>query len=79
MKVCKNCGTLYNENEGPCPKCYTDELIRNGEAAQHEINTDMTPEEAQKARKRSWIQIMIGVPLFIGFIYVIYLLMGILS
>lgn len=75
MKVCKNCGTLYNEAEGPCPKCYTDELLRNGEAAQHEIDTDMSPEDAVKARKKSWIQIMIGVPLFIGFIALIYRIM----
>ena len=33
MKVCKACGTLYNEKEGPCPKCYSDDLMRSGEAA----------------------------------------------
>ena len=41
MKVCKKCGTLYNENEGPCPKCYTEDLLISGEAAKHEIDTDM--------------------------------------
>ena len=73
MKVCKKCGTLYNEKEGPCPKCYTEDLLISGEAAKHEIDTDMTPEEAEKARKKSWIQILIGMPLFIGFIYIIFL------
>ena len=60
MKVCKKCGTLYNEKEGPCPKCYTEDLLISGEAAKHEIDTDMTPEETEKARKKSWIQILIG-------------------
>ena len=47
MKVCKKCGTLYNEKEGPCPKCYTEDLLISGEAAKHEIDTDMTPKEAE--------------------------------
>ena len=51
MKVCKACGTLYNEKEGPCPKCYSDDLMRSGEAAQNEIRTDMSAEEAEKAKK----------------------------
>ena len=52
MKVCKACGTLYNEKEGPCPKCYSDDLMRSGEAAQNEIRTDMSAEEAEKAKKK---------------------------
>ena len=79
MKVCKKCGTLYNEKEGPCPKCYTEDLLISGEAAKHEIDTDMTPEEAEKARKKSWIQILIGMPLFIGFIYIIFLLIRLMK
>lgn len=79
MKVCKKCGTLYNENEGPCPKCYTEDLLISGEAAKHEIDTDMTPEEAEKARKKSWVQILIGMPLFIGFIYIIFLLIRLMK
>lgn len=47
----QKCGTLYNEKEGPCPKCYTEDLLISGEAAKHEIDTDMTPEETEKARK----------------------------
>lgn len=49
------------------------------EAAKHEIDTDMTPEEAEKARKKSWIQILIGMPLFIGFIYLIFLLIRLMK
>ena len=79
MKVCKKCGTLYNEKVGPCPKCYTEDLLISGEAAKHEIDTDMTPEEAKKARKKSWIQILIGMPLFIGFIYIIFLLIRLMK
>ena len=64
MKVCKACGTLYNEKEGPCPKCYSDDLMRSGEAAQNEIRTDMSAEEAEKAKKKAWIEILIGVLVF---------------
>ena len=39
----------------------------------------MTPEEAEKARKKSWIQILIGMPLFIGFIYLIFLLIRLMK
>ena len=72
MKVCKPCGTLYNEKEGPCPKCYSDDLMRSGEAAQNEIRTDMSAEEAEKAKKKAWIEILIGVPALIGLIYLMF-------
>lgn len=79
MKVCKACGTLYNEKEGPCPKCYSDDLLRSGEAAQNEIRTDMSAEEAEKAKKKAWIEILIGVPALIGLIYLMFYILQLIG
>ena len=64
--ICKTCGTLFNPKEGPCPKCF---------AAQAPEDTmepaPMSDEEAKRLRKKAWIQLVIGVPAFIGFIYLL--------
>lgn len=65
---CKKCGTLYNPKEGPCPKCSTEEI-------EYEAR-EMSNEEANKLRKKSWLQLLIGIPAFIGFIYLVIYLMN---
>lgn len=67
MKFCKECGTLYDEKQIDCPKCASKNIPVN--------EAQMDEAAAQKARKRSWLQILIGVPLFIGAIYLIIYLM----
>ncbi len=67
MKICKACGTLYNPKNGGCPKCETEPLLEP-ESPADATDLTMTPEEESRARKKAWIQILIGVPLFIGFI-----------
>jgi len=74
MRFCKECGTPYTKALGVCPKC-------NAKAVQEEAGKTrtLTEEEAKVERKRSWIGITIGVPGLIGFIYVMYYIMKILS
>lgn len=71
MKICRKCGTLYRNKEGECPKCSANKLIADGTAQNAEINTQMSEEEAAKARKKAWIEIIIGIPALIGLIYLI--------
>lgn len=75
MKFCVKCGTFYDEtgNES-CPNCAElAQLHQQAEAA--EVNHAMDEPSARRARKRAWAQLCIGVPAFIGFIYlIIYLI-----
>lgn len=72
MKFCKKCGTLYDEKQMECPKCAVAEL-------EPEPPAEMSDEELKAARKRDWIRILIGVPAFMGLIYLIYYLLRILK
>lgn len=65
---CKKCGTLYNPKEGPCPKCSTEDIKYEARA--------MSDEEANRLRKKAWLQLLIGIPAFIGFIYLVIFLMN---
>ncbi|MEG1547469.1 MAG: hypothetical protein RR232_04940 [Clostridia bacterium] len=62
---CKTCGTLYNPKDGQCPKCSTRGMECDVPPA------EMSDAEARRLRKRSWIQLVIGIPAFIGFIYLL--------
>lgn len=64
--ICKKCGTLYNAKEGPCPKCSTEPLME-----QEQAQAEMSGEEAKRLRKKAWIQLVIGIPALIGFIYLL--------
>ncbi len=66
MSFCKQCGTLYDPKQGPCPKCATKDVP--DEAVQP---APMSVAESSRARRRAWIQLIIGIPAFIGFIYLI--------
>lgn len=72
-KFCKKCGTLYNESDGECPRCadrrLTDEGMRDTV-----YDTRMSEEDIEKKRKKDWKYLIIGVPAFIAFIYVIFFL-----
>ena len=72
LHFCKNCGTVFDDKNGDCPKCATREVI--DAVAKNEYAppaSDMSEAEIQSARKKSWLQILIGVPCFIGFIYLL--------
>ncbi len=73
------CGAFYEGKGGGCPKCAAAaELLRSAEAA--EIDHSMDDEAARKARKRAWVQLVIGVPAFIGVIQlIIYLIRNLRS
>lgn len=73
MKFCKVCGTIYDPNVGPCPKCAERELMEN-EAERLAYDENMDPAAAAKAKKRAWVQIVIGVPAMIGLFYLIFYL-----
>ncbi len=76
MKICKKCGTLYGKGTGVCPKCAANEAMVEHEG---DAPLEMSEEELKKARIKSWIWILVGVPAFIGFIYGIFYLMKLLG
>ena len=70
MKFCKACGTLYNDNRMECPRCATKDLEAD------EIDHQMSPQQLERERKHSWIQLLIGIPAFILVIYFIIQLLN---
>ena len=73
LHFCKSCGTLYDDKNGPCPRCATKGVMEQVAANAYEPpQTQMSEEEIHSARKRSWIQLLVGIPAFIGFIYLIF-------
>lgn len=62
MKYCKNCGVLYSTEV--CPKCGI-EMPKEPETPR-----EMT-EEDKKKQKKDWIALLIGIPAFIGIIYLV--------
>lgn len=69
MKLCPKCKTLYSELLDVCPKCGIDAPE----------DSDSAAEPDRKARTRGWIGIVIGIPSFIGFLYLIYFLYSLLA
>ncbi len=67
LKFCKECGTLYDDTRAACPKCTAKELEADCDALAYDHSMDRA--EADRLRKKSWIQLMIGVPAFIGILY----------
>ena len=67
LKFCKTCGTLYDEAKVECPKCAAKELEPDCDELTY--NREMDKAEADRLRKKSWIQLIIGVPAFIGVLY----------
>ncbi|MEG2055614.1 MAG: hypothetical protein RRY79_03145 [Clostridia bacterium] len=64
IKRCKTCGTVFSTEV--CPKCA--------------VTIEPYPEDNSngKGSRRGFFGIMIAMPLFIGFIYLIYFIMSIL-
>lgn len=73
FRFCRTCGTFYNDKEGPCPKCEAKRILEEDPTA-HGYNNAMSDTEQSKLRRKSWLQLIIGVPLFIGAIYLMTLL-----
>ncbi len=72
LHFCKSCGTVYDDKNGGCPKCATREVMKAVAANSYTPpESGMSEEEIRAARKSSWIQLLIGIPAFIGFIYLI--------
>ena len=71
MKFCMKCGAFYEDKDGTgCPTCAENARLRAAAEAA-EINHQMDAESARRARRRAWIELIIGVPAFIGVIYLI--------
>ncbi len=64
MAFCKACGTVYMKKDG-CPVC------ASREAEENHAGENTPGEQDTRMRRRSWIQLLVGVPLFIGVIYLI--------
>lgn len=71
MKFCKVCGTIYDPAVGPCPRCTERELMEQ-QAESLAYDEHMALEAQAKARRRAWIQIVIGVPAMIGLFYLVF-------
>ena len=67
LKFCKTCGTLYDEAKVECPKCAAKALELDCDELTYDLSMDKA--EADRLRKKSWIQLIIGVPAFIGVLY----------
>ena len=67
LKFCKTCGTLYDEAKVECPKCATKALEPDCDELTYDLSMDKA--EADRLRKKSWIQLIIGVPGLIGVLY----------
>jgi len=67
LKFCKTCGTLYDEAKTDCPKCAAKALEPDCNELTYDL--EMEKAEADRLRRKSWIQLMIGVPAFIGILY----------
>lgn len=78
IRFCKACGTLYNDKAGACPRCASRKLLEEDPGG-GAVNRGMSEEELARARRSSWIGILVGVPLFIGAIYLIYFLIKLLG
>lgn len=71
MKYCKKCRILYSDEAAACPKCGVSD-----EAAKAE---EIAPVSSDKKRVGlDWLWLVIGIPVFIGLIYLfVYLLKSI--
>ena len=67
LKFCKTCGTLYDEAKVECPKCAAKALEPDYDELTYYSSMDKA--ESDRLRKKSWIQLIIGVPAFIGVLY----------
>lgn len=70
-KFCKKCGTLYDEANGECPRCADKRLTEEG-MRETVYDRDMPEEEVERQRKSDWKRLIIGIPAFIAFIYLIF-------
>ena len=62
MKYCKKCGVLYSDLLEQCPKC-------NAVLNDHE--EPPAPEAPREVKVRQWIMICVGIPAFIGLLYLV--------
>lgn len=77
-KFCKKCGTLYSESDGECPRCTDKRLTAEG-MRDTVYDTRMSEEDIGKKRKKDWKYLIIGVPAFIAFIYLVFFLYNIIA
>ena len=62
MRYCKKCRIFYSSAAGACPKC--------GVSAEKAAEAETSNEQADKRRVGlDWLWLVIGIPLFIGLIY----------
>ena len=72
-KFCKKCGTLYNDSDGECPRC-ADKTLTDEGRRDAVYDNRMSEEEIKKKRRADWKRLIIGVPAFIAFIYLVFFL-----
>ncbi len=77
MPFCKTCGTFYPKSLGVCPKCNADEILL--ERREAVAPKEMKEEDAGMLGRRSWLQLLIGVPALILFLYGMFYMISRLS
>ncbi len=68
MKRCEKCRTLYSDEAAVCPKC--------GVKEPEETEAEDRP---GRAAVRDWIWLVIGIPLFIGLMYLLVYIIKLLG
>lgn len=64
MKYCRKCRIFYSDQAAACPKC--------GVSVEAAKENEVAEGEADKRRVRlDWLWLAIGIPLFIGLIYLL--------
>ncbi|MCR5611816.1 MAG: hypothetical protein K6F68_08335 [Clostridiales bacterium] len=67
MKFCRKCRIFYSSQAAACPKCGVSyEAAKESEIAEGEAD--------KRSVRRDWLWLAIGVPLFIGLIYLLIVL-----
>lgn len=64
MRFCKTCGTLYGSSLPCCPKC--NPVLKEAAKLQ-----ESAPEADKSVVRRQWLALIIGIPAFIGAIWLI--------
>lgn len=71
LRFCKTCGTVYDDRS-VCPKCETQDVVAAVQANTYAPPpADMSEQEVRAARKKAWVQLVIGIPAFILFMYLV--------
>ena len=69
MKYCEKCHLAYSDEAAACPRC--------GVSPEKAANAEIAEEKAERRRVGlDWLWLVVGIPLFIGLIYLLVWLLN---